>query len=58
MIDGKRLFAGIDVGSLTAEALIMDEDGEIRASRIIRVRPSSFTAPWSTSWMEDPTDQR
>ena len=39
MLNGKRLFAGVDVGSLTAEALVMDEDGEIRASQIIRVRP-------------------
>lgn len=39
MIDGKRLFAGIDVGSLTAEAVILGENGEIRDSEIIRVRP-------------------
>ncbi len=39
MIDGKRLFAGIDVGSLTAEALVMDEDGKTRAAQIIGVRP-------------------
>jgi len=39
MMDGKKLFAGIDVGSLTAEALILDQDGNTVASEIIRVRP-------------------
>ena len=32
------IVAGCDVGSLTAEAVIMD-NGAIRASEIIRVRP-------------------
>jgi predicted CoA-substrate-specific enzyme activase len=39
MINNKHLFAGIDVGSLTAEALIMDEQGDILAGEIINVRP-------------------
>jgi predicted CoA-substrate-specific enzyme activase len=39
MTDDKKLFAGVDVGSLTAEALIIDQDGKTIASTIIRVRP-------------------
>jgi len=39
MENKKRLFAGIDVGSLTAEAVILDEEGALRAGKIIRVRP-------------------
>jgi len=39
MIGDKRLFAGIDVGSLTAEALILDQEGNTIGSTIIRVRP-------------------
>ena len=33
------LFAGVDVGSLTAEALIIDRPGNVLAATIIRVRP-------------------
>ena len=32
-------FAGVDVGSLTAEALIIDEAGAVESATIIRVRP-------------------
>ena len=39
IMDSKRLFAGIDVGSLTAEAVIIDEEAGLRAGEIIRVRP-------------------
>jgi len=39
MIDNKRLFAGIDVGSLTAEAVIIDLAGAVQGGEIIRVRP-------------------
>ena len=39
MINEQPRFAGVDVGSLTAEALIIDEAGNTLAASIIRVRP-------------------
>ena len=39
MITDQPRFAGVDVGSLTAEALIIDEAGNTLAASIIRVRP-------------------
>jgi len=39
MVSGNKLFAGIDVGSLTAEAVIIDEDRSVVSGEIIRVRP-------------------
>lgn len=39
MINDQPRFAGVDVGSLTAEALIIDEAGTTLAAAIIRVRP-------------------
>ncbi len=35
----KQFFAGIDVGSLTAEAVLIDQDDEVVTGSIIRVRP-------------------
>lgn len=39
MLNEEKLFAGVDVGSNTAEACILDQDGNIKASHIIPVRP-------------------
>ncbi len=39
MINNQPRFAGVDVGSLTAEAIIIDDSGTPLAADIIRVRP-------------------
>ncbi len=39
MLNNNRLFAGIDVGSLSAEAVILNQDGSVLAGEIIKVRP-------------------
>ncbi len=53
------LFGGIDVGSLTAQAVLL-EDGELRASHNIRVLPNpvdSARAVWTTLLDEQGVDQ-
>ncbi len=39
MLNCNLLFAGIDVGSLSAEAVILDQKGDILSGEIIKVRP-------------------
>jgi len=39
MLKDSPLFSGVDVGSLTAEAVIIGGEDEVRAAEIIRVRP-------------------